>query len=83
MTEYLFNDGKTDKAETLFLQLMEVGVQDPIAFNNLIRGHAKEGNPDSPSELAIIMARRNIPSEASAYKLLTESSLRKGEPAGC
>lgn len=81
MIEYLCNNEKTNKAETLFRQLMKVGVQDPIAFNNLIRGHSKEGNPDSAFELTKIMVRRQIPSEASAYKLLTESYLSKGEPA--
>ncbi|KAA8518744.1 hypothetical protein F0562_016482 [Nyssa sinensis] len=81
MIMYLCNNGQTEKAETLFRQLMKKGVQDPIAFNNLICGHSKEGTPDSAFEILKIMVRRQVPSEESAYKLLIESYLKKGEPA--
>ncbi|GMH07150.1 hypothetical protein Nepgr_008990 [Nepenthes gracilis] len=81
MIEYLCNYGQTEKAETLFRQLMKKGVQDPIAFNNLIRGHSKEGSPDSAFEMLKIMIRRGVPSQADSYKLLIESFLKKGEPA--
>lgn len=79
--EYLCNSGDTKKAETLFRQLMKKGVQDPIAFNNLIRGHSKERNPEAAFELLNIMIRRGVSTEADAYKLLIHSFLEKGEPA--
>ncbi|KAJ8424248.1 hypothetical protein Cgig2_007174 [Carnegiea gigantea] len=79
--EYLCNHCQTEKAETLFRQLMKKGVQDPIAFNNLIRGHSKERNPEAAFEMLKIMIRRGVPSEADAYKLLIHSFLEKGEPA--
>lgn len=79
--EYLCNHGQTEKAETLFRQLMKKGVQDPIAFNNLIRGHSKERNPEAAFEMLKIMIRRGVPSEPDAYKLLIHSFLEKGEPA--
>ncbi|XP_059667638.1 large ribosomal subunit protein mL102 (rPPR5)-like [Cornus florida] len=78
---YLCNNGQTEKAETLFRQLMKKGLPDPIAFNNLIRGHSTEGTPDSAFEILKIMVKRHVPSEGSAYKLLIESYLKKGEPA--
>ncbi|KAK9292506.1 hypothetical protein L1049_020479 [Liquidambar formosana] len=81
MIKYLCNHGQTGKAETLFRQLMKKGVQDPVAFNNLIRGHSKEESPDSAFEILKIMGRRGVPREADAYRLLIESFLRKGEPA--
>ncbi|OMP09232.1 hypothetical protein COLO4_05681 [Corchorus olitorius] len=79
--EYLCHYGQTGKAEVFFRQLMKKGVLDPIAFNNLIRGHAKEGNPALAFEILQIMDRRGLPKDADAYKLLIESYLRKGEPA--
>ncbi|PWA92812.1 Pentatricopeptide repeat-containing protein [Artemisia annua] len=79
--EYLCDNGMTSKAETLFRQLMKLGVLDPVGFNVIIRGHSKEGNPESGFELLKIMMRRNVASEESAYKLLVESYLKKNEPA--
>ncbi|XP_010275217.1 PREDICTED: pentatricopeptide repeat-containing protein At2g37230-like [Nelumbo nucifera] len=79
--EYLCNNGQTGKAETFFRHLMKRGVQDPVAFNNLICGHSKEGNPESALEILKIMNRRAVPSVADAYRLLVEGFLRKGEPA--
>ncbi|XP_004488235.1 large ribosomal subunit protein mL102 (rPPR5) [Cicer arietinum] len=81
MIEYLCDNGRTGKAETFFRQLMKKGVLDSVAFNNLIRGHSKEGNPDSALEIAKIMSRREVPRDEDSYKLLVESYLRKGEPA--
>ncbi|KAK2448851.1 hypothetical protein P8452_12875 [Trifolium repens] len=81
MIEYLCDNGRTVKAETFFRQLMKKGVLDSVAFNNLIRGHSKEGNPESALEIATIMSRRGVPSDADSYRLLIESYLRKGEPA--
>ncbi|KAJ1430615.1 Tetratricopeptide-like helical domain superfamily [Sesbania bispinosa] len=81
MIQYLCDHGKSVKAETFFRQLMKKGVQDSVAFNNLIRGHSKEGNPDSALEIAKIMGRRGVPRDANSYRLLIESYLRKGEPA--
>ncbi|XVF29754.1 hypothetical protein REPUB_Repub15cG0149400 [Reevesia pubescens] len=81
MIQYLCHHGQTGKAEVLFRQLMKKGVLDPTAFNNLIRGHAKEGNPGLAFEILKIMGRRGVPKAADAYQLLIESYLRKGEPA--
>lgn len=79
--EHLCNNGQTEKAETLFRQLMKKGIKDPIAFNNLIRGHSKERNPEAAFEMLNIMIRRGVPPEADAYKLLIHSFMEKGEPA--
>lgn len=79
--EYLCSHGRTGKAEVFFRQLMKKGIQDEAAFNNLIRGHSKEGNPDSAHEILKIMTRRGVPRDADAYKLLIKSYLSKGEPA--
>ncbi|XP_074286549.1 large ribosomal subunit protein mL102 (rPPR5)-like [Silene latifolia] len=79
--EYLCNNGKTEKAETLFRQLMKKGVKDPIAFNNLIRGHSKEGNPEAAFDIQKIMINRGVLSEADSYRLLVSSFLEKGVPA--
>lgn len=57
MIEYLCDNGKTVKAETFFRQLMKKGVLDSVAFNNLFRGHSKEGNPEFALEIATIMSR--------------------------
>ncbi|XP_058109990.1 large ribosomal subunit protein mL102 (rPPR5) [Magnolia sinica] len=81
MIEYLCSHGGTKKAETFFRQLMKKGAQDEIAFNNLIRGHSKEGTPESGLELLKIMERRGVASDIDSYGLLVESFLRKGEPA--
>lgn len=81
MIEYLCDNGKTAKAETFFRQLMKKGVLDPVAFNNLMCGHSKEGNPESALEIATIMSRRKVHSDEYSYRLLIESYLRKGEPA--
>ncbi|KAL5702592.1 hypothetical protein ACHQM5_027793 [Ranunculus cassubicifolius] len=79
--EYLCNNGKTEKAETLFRQLMKKGVQDPVAFNDLLRGHSKEANPESALEILKIMDRRRILADADAYRSLVLCFLSKGEPA--
>ncbi|KAK7399951.1 hypothetical protein VNO78_11148 [Psophocarpus tetragonolobus] len=81
MIGYLCDNGRTGKAETFFRQLMKKGAQDSDAFNNLIRGHSKEGNPESAFEIIKIMGRRGVARDADSYKLLIESYLRKGEPA--
>lgn len=81
LIQYLCNNGQTAKAETLLRQLMKLGTQDSIAFNALIRGHSKEGTPDSAFELLKIMLRRKVESETSAYESLVQSYLKKGEPA--
>lgn len=79
--EYLSCHGHTLKAETFFRQLMKSGVDDKLAFNHLIRGHAKEGNPEPAFEILKIMNRRGVESNADAYELLIDSFLKKGEPA--
>ncbi|KAF9597501.1 hypothetical protein IFM89_019028 [Coptis chinensis] len=81
MIEYLCNNGQTEKAETFFRQLMKTGVQDPVAFNNLLRGHSEEGTPESAVEILKIMTRRKVPIEADAYRSIILCLLRKGEPA--
>ncbi|XP_022881073.1 pentatricopeptide repeat-containing protein At2g37230-like [Olea europaea var. sylvestris] len=69
--EYLCNNGQTEKAEILLRQLMKMGVQDPVALNNLLCGHAKEGNPEPAFEILNIMIRRNVLSEWSHNTLGT------------
>ncbi|KAM3373769.1 pentatricopeptide repeat-containing protein [Capsicum galapagoense] len=81
ITDYLCNNGQTGKAETLFRQLMKIGVQDPVVFNNIVCGHSKEGVPDSAFELLKIMGRRKVLSDGIAHKSLVESYLKKGEAA--
>lgn len=81
MIEHLCNHGQTEKAEVFFRQLMKKGVQDSVAFNNLMCGHAKEGNSDSAFEILRIMGRRGVLGEADSHRLLINSYLSKGEPA--
>lgn len=78
--EYLSCHGHTLKAETFFRQLMKRGVDDKIAFNHLIRGHAKEGNPKPAFEILKIMNGRGVESDADVYDLLIDCFL-KSEPA--
>ncbi|KAK9930248.1 hypothetical protein M0R45_027291 [Rubus argutus] len=73
MIEYLCDHGQAEKAEVFFRQLMKEGVQDSVAFNNLTRGYAKEGNSDSAFEILKIMGRRGVPREADSYTLLIQS----------
>ncbi|KAL4605448.1 hypothetical protein ACB092_09G029700 [Castanea dentata] len=81
MIQYLCKHGQTAKAEIFFRQLMKKGVLDSVAFNSLLCGHSKEGNPDSAFEILKIMDRRGVSRDADSYKLLIKSSLNKGEPA--
>ncbi|KAG6498413.1 pentatricopeptide repeat-containing protein At2g37230-like [Zingiber officinale] len=81
MIEYLCDHGQTKKAEAFFRQLMKKGVDDKVAFNNLIRGHAKEAMLESASDILTIMTRRGVPTDADSYVLLVESFLKKNEPA--
>ncbi|XP_011624278.1 pentatricopeptide repeat-containing protein At2g37230 isoform X3 [Amborella trichopoda] len=78
---YLCEIGHTQKAELFFRQLMKLGVQDPLSFNNLIAGHSRERMPEHGFELLKIMARRGIPSDSNAYSSLVESYLKICEPA--
>ncbi|CAM8877022.1 unnamed protein product [Rhodiola kirilowii] len=78
---HLCSIGQTKKAEVFFRQLMKKGVMDLAAFNELIRGHAREGSPDQAYEILKIMDRRSVPRESESYKLLAESYLKKGESA--
>lgn len=81
LIEYLCNNGCTKKAETFFRQLMKKGVDDTVAFNNLIRGYAKEKSPELASDILNIMARRGVTTDPDAYSLLVQSYLNKGEAA--
>ncbi|CAL9080709.1 unnamed protein product [Musa acuminata var. zebrina] len=81
MIEYLCDHGDTKKAEAFFRQLMKKGVDDKVAFNSLIRGHAKEGMPEAASEILTIMTHHGVPTDADSYVLLVESFLKKSEPA--
>ncbi|RCV05906.1 hypothetical protein SETIT_1G120100v2 [Setaria italica] len=79
--EYLCNNGSTTKAETFFRQLMKKGVDDKVAFNSLIRGHAKEGVPEAAQEILAIMTRREVPTDPESHALLVDSFLKKNEAA--
>ncbi|CAN4098115.1 unnamed protein product [Withania somnifera] len=76
--DYLCNNGQTGKAETLFRQLMKTGIQDPIAFNNLVCGHSREGVPDSAFELLKIIGRRKVLSDGISHKSVMESLMGDG-----
>lgn len=52
---------------------MKMGIEDPVALNNLICGHVKEGNTDLAFEILNIMIKRNVLSNKSAYESLMES----------
>ncbi|KAJ3683897.1 hypothetical protein LUZ60_014124 [Juncus effusus] len=79
--EYLCNNGNTNKAELFFRQLMKHGSDDQISFNNLIKGHAKEGSTESASEILNIMTRRGVITNPDSHSLLVESFLKKNEPS--
>lgn len=79
--EYMCRNGHTKKAEALFRQLMKKGADDPVAFDNLIRGHAREDTPESAADILAIVNRRGVATESDAYAMLAESFLRKGDPA--
>ncbi|CAH9105115.1 unnamed protein product [Cuscuta europaea] len=79
--DHLCNNGQTSKAEVFMRQLMKIGIQDPVALNNLIRGHAREGDLESASELLKIMVRRKVLTEESAFNSLVYSYLKKGDPS--
>ncbi|CAA6666440.1 unnamed protein product [Spirodela intermedia] len=79
--EYMCRNGLTKKAEALFRQLMKKGADDPVAFDNLIRGHAREGTPESAADILAIVNRRGVTTESDAYAMLVESFLGKGDPA--
>ncbi|XP_068635773.1 large ribosomal subunit protein mL102 (rPPR5) [Aristolochia californica] len=81
MVEYLCQNGETKKAEVLYRQLMKTGVQDSVAFNNLVRGHCKEGAPELGTEILNIMQRRGVASDVESHEALVDSFLEKGEPA--
>ncbi|KAG9451705.1 hypothetical protein H6P81_004609 [Aristolochia fimbriata] len=81
MIEYLCENGETKKAEVFFRQLMKTGIQDSSAFNNLVRGHCKEGAPDLGTEVLKIMQRRGVTSDVESHEALVDSFLKKGEPA--
>lgn len=71
--EIICNNGQTVKAKILLKQLMKMGIEDPVALNNLICGHVKEGNTDLAFEILNIMIKRNVLSNKSAYESLMES----------
>lgn len=79
--EHLCLNGETGKAENFFRQLMKTGVKDSAAFNSLVRGHSKEGNPESALEVFRIMERRGVETDSESFSLLVKSYLAKGEPA--
>ncbi|KAJ3698178.1 hypothetical protein LUZ61_001883 [Rhynchospora tenuis] len=81
LIEYLCNNGQTKKAETFFRQLMKQGVDDTVAFNNLIKGYAKENSPELASDILNIMARREVTTEPDSHSLLVQCYLAKGEAA--
>ncbi|KAF8379903.1 hypothetical protein HHK36_027368 [Tetracentron sinense] len=80
MFEYLCGNGKTEKAERVFRQLLKRGTQDPPAFKTLIMGHCKEGTLRAGYDLLVLMLRRDFVPDAETYESLIEGFLWKGEP---
>lgn len=77
--KYLCENGKTEKADRVFRQLMRRGTQDVSAFKTLIMGHCKDGTPKSGHELLVFMLRRDFMPDLEMYESLIESLLEKGE----
>ncbi|KMZ65236.1 putative Pentatricopeptide repeat-containing protein [Zostera marina] len=78
---HMCRKGETKKAEIFFRQLMKKGIDDSVAFNNLVRGHSSEGFPEPAVDIIAIMNRRGIPTDSDSYVMLVESLLKKGDPA--
>ncbi|KAK1403396.1 hypothetical protein POM88_003001 [Heracleum sosnowskyi] len=77
MIEYLCNNEKTDKAETLFRQLMKVGVQDPVAFNNLILGHAKEDSSLYRSVMQSLLEDGRVQTSSRVMKTMLDKGMKE------
>lgn len=80
MFEYLCSNGKTQKTERVFRQLMKRGRQDPPAYQTLILGHCKEGTFKAGYELLVLMLRRDFEPGFEIYDSLISGLLQKGEP---
>ncbi|KAF5446172.1 hypothetical protein F2P56_031821 [Juglans regia] len=80
MFEYLCGNGKTNKAERVFRQLMKRGRQDPPSYKTLIMGHCREGTYEAGYELVVWMLRRDFVPDFEIYESLIGGFLQKGKP---
>ena len=76
MRQWLDDEGR-DVLQAVDEERGKRGVDDKVAFNHLIRGHAKEGKPRSAFEILSIMTRRRVESDADA------ELLEEGRAIGC
>ncbi|PQP99770.1 pentatricopeptide repeat-containing protein [Prunus yedoensis var. nudiflora] len=77
---YLSSNGKTQKAEEVFRQLMRRGTQDPLSYKTLIMGNCKEGTYEAGYELLVWMLRRDFVPDEEIYVSLIDGLLQKGKP---
>ncbi|KAK1303689.1 Pentatricopeptide repeat-containing protein [Acorus calamus] len=77
MFKYLCMNGKTVKAERVFMQLVERGTLDADAFKMLILGHCKEGEPDRALEILGLMCKRDYAPDEETYGALIEGFLKR------
>lgn len=77
---HLSSNGKTQKAEEVFRQLMRRGTQDPLSYKTLIMGNCKEGTYEAGYELLVWMLRRDFVPDEEIYVSLIDGLLQKGKP---
>lgn len=80
MFEYFCGNGKTNKAERVFRQLMKRGTQDPPSYKTLIMGHCMEGTYEAGYELLVWMLRRDFVPDVEIYESLIDGFLQKEKP---
>ncbi|XP_010252151.1 PREDICTED: pentatricopeptide repeat-containing protein At1g02060, chloroplastic [Nelumbo nucifera] len=80
MFEFLCGNGRTEKADKVFRQMLKRGTQDPPAFKILILGHCKEGTVQAGYDLLVLMLRRDFVPDMETYNSLIEGFLQKREP---
>ncbi|XP_010544362.1 PREDICTED: pentatricopeptide repeat-containing protein At1g02060, chloroplastic [Tarenaya hassleriana] len=78
---YLCANGKTEKAEKVFRQLMKRGTQDSPSYKTLIMGFCREGKFKAAYELLVLMLRQDFEPEFEIYEFLINGLLKKGEAA--
>ncbi|XP_031496552.1 pentatricopeptide repeat-containing protein At1g02060, chloroplastic [Nymphaea colorata] len=78
--EYFCENGKAEKAERLFRQLLKRGTQDPCTFRTLILGQCKEGRPEAGYELLVLMLRRDFVPDLETYSTLINGFIKKDDP---
>ncbi|GMY23293.1 pentatricopeptide repeat-containing protein [Fagus crenata] len=75
MFEYFCGNGKTNKAERVFRQLMKRGTQDPSSYKTLIMGHCMEGTYEARYELLVWLLRKDFVPDVEIYESLIDGFL--------